>query len=72
LAVRKLEGTIAKGRFDTLAAFFHGIVGKTRHIEVLHARKAYIYFDFHNVGVNPIHGGAERFEEHSEAGREGE
>ena len=70
LAMRKLERAVSQRRLDALAAFFHGVVGKTHHVEIVHARGAYIYFHFNNVGVNPIHGGAERFEEHNGAGRE--
>jgi hypothetical protein len=25
---------------------------QTHHVEVLHARGAYVYFHFHNIGVN--------------------
>jgi hypothetical protein len=55
LAMRKLERTVSQCGFDALAAFLHGVVGKTHHIEVLHARGAYVYFHFHNIGVNSIH-----------------
>jgi len=63
LAVRKLERTVSQHRLEALSAFLHGVVGKTHDVEILHASGSDIYLDFDNIGVNPIHGGTERFEE---------
>jgi hypothetical protein len=57
LAMRKLERTVSQRRLDALAAFLHGVVGKTHDVEILHASGPDIYLDFDNIGVNPIHGG---------------
>ena len=57
LAMRKLERTVSQRRLDALAAFLHGVVGKTHHVEILHASGSDIHLDFDNIGVNPIHGG---------------
>ena len=63
--MRKFESAVSQCRFDALAAFFHGVVWQADHIEVLHSRGTYVYLDFNEVRINPVHGSTDRFKEHS-------
>jgi len=69
LAVGKFEAAIAQRGFDTLAAFFHGVVGQADDVEVLDARGADVNLDFNEVGVNAVDRSAERLEEHGQGSR---
>jgi len=64
LAIRKFKTAISQCRFNAFAAFFHGVVGEAHDVEILHARGAYVYFDFNEVGVDSVDGGADGFKEH--------
>jgi len=68
LSLRKFKATAAQRGLDALAAFSHGIVRQADDVEVLHACGANVLFNFDEIGVNAINGGAERFEEHEREG----
>jgi hypothetical protein len=65
LAIRKFKTAISQGGFDALPAFLHSVVREAYNVKVLHARGAYVYPDFNEIGVDSIHGSADGFKEHS-------
>jgi hypothetical protein len=64
---RKIETTISQRRLDPLAAFLHGNVRQSNHIEAALIRGTNVRLHFDEVGVNPKYGGAESLEEHPNA-----
>ncbi len=42
----KLEAAVPQCGLDALAALFHRIIGQPNHVEVSHARRAYIHLNF--------------------------
>src|SRR5690348_6641670 len=59
-----IEATILNGRFDALAAFFYGDIGKADDIEIAALTRADVDFDFDEIGIDAEDSGAVRFEEH--------
>jgi hypothetical protein len=51
---------LRQGGLNALAAFLYGIVGQADHVEVLHAGGTNVDFDFNYIGIDTVHGGAER------------
>jgi len=69
LAVREFDAAIAEGGFDAFAAFFYGIIGKADDVEIVHAGRANVDFDFDKIGIDAKHSGTEGFEEHERGKR---
>ena len=60
----KIEAAILQRGLDALAAFLHGDVGQAHDVEDAPLPGADVHLDFDQVGVDPKHRCAERFEEH--------
>ena len=52
LTVGKFDAAIAEGRFDSLAAFFHGVIRQTDNVKVLPVRSADVDLGFDDIGVD--------------------
>jgi len=52
LPVREFDAAIAEGRFDSLAAFFHGVIRQTDNVKVLPVRSADVDLGFDDIGVD--------------------
>ncbi len=61
---RKIVAAIFQRGLDALAAFLHGNVRQADNIEIAGPARADVHFDFHEVGVDAKHRGAEVFEVH--------
>jgi hypothetical protein len=65
LSSRKIEAAVSKRRFDALAAFLDGNIGKACDGEITWAAWADVHLDFDEGSINAEHRGAECLEKHS-------
>ena len=60
----KSKPQLRSAALNAFAAFLYGDIGQADDIEKALEHRAYVHFDFDEVGVNAEHGCAKRFEEH--------
>ena len=69
LPVGEFVAAVFQRGLDSFAAFLDGVVRQSDNIEVLHSRRADVYLDLDEIGINPVHRGADRLKEHARGER---